>query len=455
MPVTATDTDTFPATLQRPSNGELADSASIQQFVDPLTKRTRYAYNRSLPGNFDLARAPYSAVGSGAVDDYPAFAAAAAECSAAGGGTLWLTPGKNYRLDSELVLDGTVSIRVAAGKTSGGLNTRLIRNHAGRLLRVNAPSTIKHVPTLLEGLRCEDSAANSQPMVWNENGSLTLLRCYLHGAAAYSSQPLILSQGGEGEVVRLRECYIAPDTGGVGIRHEIGLLDLQGNVFAFPTTYSSAMIDIESSSAFDEALATILGNDFWASAMTSGDPIAIVLDGLAWAATISANHFRGAASNPLTAMAWGAGGERQLNVGANGYEQCVRYSAAAGAIIGDSKLDLGNWKDTAPGTSYALPYGYGNMVLVSTNTSGTDIVLPYGLVEGQILTLTYVNDTVNTVAINLLTTPVTGDALPGAIGPGQTLTGTFAWEKPNGSGVYSAFRWIQKGTWGIGTTLVA
>ncbi len=85
MPSVIAETDSFPATVQRPNNGELADAASLLQALQPLTNRTKYNYNRGRGAQFDITRAPFNADPTGGSLSTTAIQSAIAAAASAGG----------------------------------------------------------------------------------------------------------------------------------------------------------------------------------------------------------------------------------------------------------------------------------------------------------------------------------------------------------------------------------
>src|SRR6187402_1999495 len=114
MPTTATDTDAFPSTVQRPNNGELADAASLSQGFNPVTQRTRYLLNRGRSALFDITRPPYSADPTGVADSTAGMQAAIDAAAAAGGHVF--SPGGIF-LHTQLTVPDGVSLFGVPGKT--------------------------------------------------------------------------------------------------------------------------------------------------------------------------------------------------------------------------------------------------------------------------------------------------------------------------------------------------
>ncbi len=441
MPTVVTETDTFAATVSRPNNGELADGASINAFEAVDASRDRFLYNRHFAGNFAIGR--FGAVGSGSVNDYPAMTAAAAAVVAAGGGTIWLDPGKSYRLDSQLDLNGIVNIRTMKGVT-GSQPTRLIRNHSGRLIKIaNGFGINTRTAPEFSDIAFEDAAANAQPMIEVQSGSsLALLRCYLKGTTGLTGAELIKMAGGEYAALRIRDCYLNPNSGQYAIRHQIGTLDIVGTVFQYPTTYSQAIILVDSVSAFDPAILRLTGNDFYAQQVSVGSATGVGGQGAFWSIAANGNTFR-APSAAFTAFAWAVAGanRRRLNVSGNSYEEATRYLPGGTPIAHGSELELDPYKNWIFSGAGVVPDGYRSVTMQST-TGITGVTLPTILFAGQELDLTVYNSTGGTTGFSVSNYgfKATQPTLNNATG----ASARFVADDPTGTGTLS---WCQVGAW--------
>lgn len=401
MPSVITETDSFATTVSRPNNGELADAASINAYETVDASRDRFLYNRHFAGNYAIGR--FGAVGSGVVNDYPAIAAAVAAAVAAGGGTVWLEPGKSYRLDSQLDLNGIVSIRAMKGVTVT-TPTRLIRNHAGRLIKISNGFGINtRTAPEFSDISFEDVAANSQPMIEvQSNSSLSMLRCNLTGAAGLTGAELIKMSGGEYAALRVRDSWLYPNSGQYAIRHQIGTLDISGTVFQFPTTYSQAIVLVDSISAFDPAVLRLTGNDFYAQQIASGSATGVGAQGAFWSIAANGNTFRAPNAN-FTGFDWAAAGanRRRLNVRGNSYENVTRYFLGGGNPLDyGSDLELDPYKSFIFSGTGAVPTGYRSVTMQCT-TGMTGVTLPTILFAGQELDLTVYNSTGGTTGFSV------------------------------------------------------
>ena len=96
---------------------------------------------------------------------------------------------------------------------------------------------------------------------------------------------------------------------------------------------------------------------------------------------------------------------------------------------------------------------YRSVLISGHNTSGCAVTLAPGIFPGQPLEFTYFNAASNSMNVTFAGTSLTAGPLitVNPIPAGATLTGVFVWESRDVSGTY---RWVQKGTWGIGSTVV-
>lgn len=427
MPTTVAETDIFAVSFQRPNNGELADAASLLQFLQVLGNSRRYLYNRSVTGKIDGAR--HGVVGSGSVDDAPAINAAIAEAVTLGHGEVWLPGGKAYRCDSVLALDGRVALKVHKGKGASN-ESRLIRNHSGSLITLtNAFGVSAESPTVIEGFKFSDlSAANANPMIDVTSGSLTLLRGWYDGST--SAGPFVRMAGGVHAWLRLYECHLRAETGQSIVDHRIGQLHALGCMFKVPNDYSSFLIGINSISAFDPALALCEGNYFDASDQTAGNGGAFLLSGSYWGLTATNNIFHQVARE-FTAFTWAASfaTARRLVERGNMFHAATRHAPNGDPLKDDSELSLQpiTRQDIGSGTTATIPTSRSTVIVRSAHaTTAPTITLPPKLYVGQKLRIVVYNGGVGSwVGPPVLDdTPsetfLTGITLPN-LGAGQTV----------------------------------
>jgi hypothetical protein len=451
MPTNSTDTDSFVANVQRPNNGELADSASLAQGFNPLTQRTRYLYNRTRANVFDATRSPYNADPTGVADCQPGVQAALDAAAAAGGGLVTL-PAGSYRFNSGISIPRSVDFEAtshallflnhasadfitlpAAGSYTGGVSR--LRGFGLEGLVTNTGTVIKDAAgaglwrNLIEDCSVNFSGTSLRGPVIEQLGAteLTVSRCYLAGKSTTTLD--VVRQANSSSFLRIKQTRIvAPDNA----TWSASLLEAAGG----RGVISDSWLDLSpllttTGSAFRLAAGNspwrVIGNEFVAP--TGGYSV----QGMVWSALSqlveSGNVFNGAA----------------MRAGA--------YPDTNPALNYGSRLDsLGHYR-TAQGSisAFTIPSGYKSVVLACSATSGPALTMPVGFFDGQELLLTYYNSGASSVLISFATTPITATTVP-TINPGNTLTGVFVWEDRSGTGYPD--RWIQKGTWGVGTTLV-
>lgn len=430
MPTTVSESDLFATSFQRPNNGELADAASLLQFLQVLGNSRRYLYNRAFTGNYDVTR--YGFVGSGAVDDSGPIQDAHDAADAAGGGTVWIPSGKSARCDSKLEFSGRVALRCMKGNT-GSAQTRLIRNHADVLLELDNDTFVAdETPTLIEGFKFEDLNGNTNPLVDVTDGSLTLLRCWATGLA--SAGPLVKFAGGSESWLRLYECYLAPQTGQSAVLHQVGQVLAEGSTFKVPDDYSSYLIDVESISAFDPAVLALLGNYFDASDQTLGEGGAVLAHGSYWDVTATGNTFR-TETQDFTAFSWASSfaTARRLVERGNIFHLVTPHEPNGNPLPADCELSLlGTYRaDIGAATTVTIPDSRSTVMVRTTSATATTVTMPTAMVVGQKLRVILYNagGSAWSVAPTFTASPpvvtVSGWSLPTALGSGQTMAVDF------------------------------
>jgi hypothetical protein len=452
MPTNSTDTDSFVANVQRPNNGELADSASLAQGFNPLTQRTRHLYNRTRTRIYDVTRAPYSSDSTGAADSSAAWQAALDAAKAAGGGTV-VVPGGSYRFNSGLVIPRNVDLEATSHailrinhatadfltfETGVGVNGGVQRISGftfGGLLTntgtvIKDPLAASYWRHLIEDCSFNFSGSELQGPLIEQLGAteMTLERCYLAGKSA--SAVHVVRQAHPSAFMHVNRCrLVAPDnaTWAARLLEAAGVRGVvSGSWFDLSPLLTTTGVGFRLAAASQPW--RVVANEFIAPAG------GYAVQGMSWATLAqlveSGNIFNGAT---MRAGAYPSSSVVALNYGSR-LESLGHYRAAFGAV---SPIDI--------------PYGYRSIVIACGATSGPALVMPTGYHDGQELLLTYYNSSVSSVLISFATTPVTGTTVP-TINPGNTLTGHFVWEDRSGTGYPD--RWIQKGAWGVGTTLV-
>lgn len=377
MPSVATDTDAFPSTVQRPNNGELADAASISQAINPLTQRTRYAYNRSRSNVFDVTRAPYNADPTGVNDSKPAIQAALDAASASGG--VVVAPGGLYRLDTGLLTYAGV---VLIGDPD---RTRFNINHASQsLLSLNSPGA--GVAAYVDGIRFAGLVANSGVVVEigaTTDSGLILHNCAWNGSSSNLQGTLVRNLGPT--KVDLVRCNLNMKGTGIGLvqSHASGWLNAHGGKIAAPAVYGNFLFHVA------EGSARLNGVDFDLTAHASGGTLqAVWVDSVVGSTALSGCAFRGNAALG-TDIAIGAAADATLISECNSYSDIdilTRFST--GFLASGSRLDL---QPSSSGSSLTLPNNIVSLFLRHTGGSDPTINMPAMRYPGQSLKLTVMN----------------------------------------------------------------
>ncbi len=448
MPTVISETDTFPATIQRPSNGELADSASLAQFADALAKRARFLYNRGRSSLFDITRAPYGADPTGVADSTAAIQAAI-DAAAPSSGDVFIPDGNFKR--GTLVIPSRVNI---IGVPGGG--SRLWKTGGGNGLVYTDPNTEN--PSVVSDI-CfgSDAVDTGTEVVNNAEARVIFLRCSWN-AVNDNLQGKIASLNATYSWVQFVDCDIKVVGNVRGVDVTLGRAEMIRGSLTMPGTYSEALFyadfggDAELNDVRVDCSAHSVGTSYMFVAMARGQMIGCKVNGQAAIAT--------------TGLWWEEGA--RVVAKANDWNMSIYFNPYGPNLAGiGSHVDLlpslavNAGAVTAINSSIYGAVAHTSLFVRNASTSATTISLPQGILPGQVLHFTYFHDAVSAVAISFTGIPVTAYALPGSsgspnlgtLGAGNTMSGTFVWETRDvGSSV--SYRWIQVGTWGVGLTLV-
>lgn len=449
MPTSVSETDVFSASAQRPNNGELADSASLAQGFDPLGRRTRYLYNRSWNAVYDMTRAPFGAV-PGLGSDCKAALTAAMNAAAVAGGGIVTGPAAQYRFDSDFTVPRNVALVMPWG-------TQFFLNHAtSDFLRVD-PATSLEDHTTISGISFNSLVANTGKVISCAAGpyahQIYLSDCQfnLNGANDYLRGPLIeLLGAGEVEVKRCR-LRVADSNALTPIRQDnaASFLRLLDNLLVMPFSFTGQALF-----ATSDGTGIARGNQFTCAASAGNQPaIRVTSSSSPW--IFDGNIFRGAAGAAGPAFRWSALA-RIVERNNDFLDGTLGYDPANGSLARGSKLDLMPNKQIVQGAVATIDLrpeaGHRSYTIKCSATSGPAIILPGGWFDGQELDFTYTCGG-SAVAISFATTPTVGETVPPIGGTfGNTLSGRFVWQQRDASGL--ADRWIQIGSWGVGSILV-
>lgn len=441
MPVAATDTDTFQATIQRPSNGELADSASLSQFVNPITSRTRYVYNRSRSALFDVTRAPYSADPTGAVSSQTAIADAIAAAAVAGG-DVFIPPG-TYLYTGLSVPQGV--------NIYGALGVYLVNTGAGSCISFTQPND--GPPSIISGIRFSATAANTATCVVNNADARAIFeRCawngYISGGGYLTNlQGKIAVVNSASSELDFVDCRIIVAGTVKALHVTSGKIRVRRGTMLMPAVYSDALgyADSTGEISFDEVLVNL-------SAHTTGTAEVMYTTSTTARGALRDCTIDGTGA---TGVIYGHLWTTDSLVVAHGN----RYIGGTVTPYGNSRAADGSRIQLEP--TVAISIGSAPTLDLTNSgrfksilVKGIDscvVTLPAGIFPGQELLYTHFNADSSAHNVTFATTPLTGFTIPNPVGPGNTLSCVLVWESRDVSGSY---RWVQKGTWGTGLTLV-
>jgi hypothetical protein len=285
-------------------------------------------------------------------------------------------------------------------------------------------------------------------IVNNSAARVQFVRCSWNGFDAGGGttnlQGPILGMASNGTVDFI-DCLIEPAGDVDAIESSNGILRLVGNRIKMPPTYTQALILHTGGRAF------INDNRFDCLSHT-GAGVCIHASSLGAPTLIGGNLFEGDGGAPVPyAMRWDS--LASVIVRPNDIRGMFPFHTSNGSLANGSEVALLPYRqdDNGDAETIALRSGYRRYLVRSTTNTSLAITLPPGYYDGQELDLTYYKSAGSSIVPSFTGTPVTGTVVP-TINPGNTLTGRFVWQKREAAGL--ADRWIQIGTWGVGTTLV-
>ncbi len=452
MPSNATDTDVFPANVQRPNNGETADAASLSQGFNPVTQRTRYVYNRMRSRIYDVTRSPYSADATGTADSQAAFQAAIDAASVAGGGTV-VVPDGTFKLNSGLSLPRNVSLEATD-------HALIYLNHASAdLITFTTGDAYTGGVSRISGFTFAGLVTNTGTVIKDPSASdpwsHLIERCAFNFSGS-SLQGALIEQLGATEIT-IRNCYLAgrnsSTTDVIRQSNANAVMNVLNNRIVSPSNSTWAANLINAANGVGVAS----GNRFDMGPITGNNGVVFRLGAASKPWRVIGNEFIGPIGGySVAGFSWAT--LAMLTEHGNTFNGTTMRAGAypsssvVGLNYGSSLGSLGHSRSVHGAVgSIAVPYGARSVVIACGASSGPALTMPLGYHDGQELLLTYYNSSLSTVTPTFASTPVTGTTVPPVL-PGNTLTGVFVWEDRSGTGL--ADRWIQKGTWGVGLTLV-
>ncbi len=450
MPSNSTDTDSFPANVQRPNNGEPADAASLSQGFNPITQRSRYLYNRTRARIYDVTRAPYNADPTSAVDSSTAFQSALDAAESAGGGTV-VVPGGFYRLNSGLDVPRSVDLEATS-------HAVLYLNHASDdFITFKLGASYTGGVARIRGFTFGGFTANSGTVIKDPVDTSPWRHLIEDCAFNFSGNALqgpIIEQLGATEMT-LRNCYIASQNAAaahvVRQAHASAYMSVLGCRLVAPNNATWAARLLEASGG----RGTVSGCQFDLGPLLTVGGVALKIGAAGKPWRVIGNEFIAPTDGySCQGITWSTLAQivESGNIFSGAAMRAGAFPSANPGLNYGSRLDsLGHFQNTYGSVgSIVIPAGYRSVVLACSATTGPALTMPLGFHDGQELLLTYYNASGTTVSPSFASTPVTGTTIP-TILAGNTLTGVFVWEDRSGAGFPD--RWIQKGTWGVGLTL--
>lgn len=442
MPTNATDTASWIANVQRPNNGELADAASLAQGFNPLTQRSRFLYEISRGALFDITRAPFNADPTGALSSATAISNAALAAAAAGG-HLFVPPGTF--LWTGVSLPQGVSMFGVPGASY------LAMNHASAN-GIVCTDPNDGPPSVISDIRFIGNVANTgSGVVNNADAHFVFERCSWNGFTAGGAptsnlQGRILHSNSGLSRTEFHLCELLVTGVLKGLHVQAGAARIRGGRLVMKRTdYAEALFDV--------------GADSYGSMRDVEVDCMAHASGTARVLYASSSTARAEMHDcPIDGS-----GSLGTNIGFDWIQDAIVFCSNPRkkgnvTLFGSTRAGVGSRIELPPSAAIdvgsaptiVLTDDYQAWVIKSSATSGPAITLPLGIFPGQILALTYFNDSASAVTPSFTGTPVTGTTVP-LVGAGNTLTGVFVYESRDVSGAY---RWVQKGTWGVGLTLV-
>lgn len=392
----------------------------------------------------------YGVKGGTGVNDNAALQAALTDLgNATSGGRLLLGP-KTYRSDGLLNVPSNVSIIGVPDATY------LAWNHATANGLVFLGDN-KGPPVAISDIRFISLIGNTGSCIVNNAGArVQLARCSWNGfdsagAASNNLQGNILVQTNAASSAQLVDCAVNVAGDAHGLNPTAGLVKIRGGSLKMPTTYTSALARATSSARVE-----LDGVYMDFRSHTTGTAIGLSATSPARAAMRGCTLDASGGGGVNTTGFWWEEGTPVVSEGndwiltGGSLQMYGSNLAAVGSRVEHLPLLSLDYSSSA-GITFSALRSY-EAINVRNDTNAT-IELPVGRVPGQVLYFTYFNGGASAVAVSFVNTPVTAQTIPGAgtLTAGNTLSAVFVWENRD---VGPSYRWVQKGGWGVGLTLV-
>ncbi len=384
----------------------------------------------------------------GSANAQPAFTNGMAALSAEGGGN-FIVPGGYYRFDSGFTIPQGVNLHLAQ-------NAVLQLNHASAdFITLDTANSV--APTIISGGILDGLIANSGRVIYDPSGGGGR-SWHIEGVSTNTLdarlQGVLFDQRGTSSIC-LSRCHfraagVAPDSR-IRQANNNAYLEIAGGSYSAPIAawtgtmvHSSGGTGVMHDARLDLRGVTVGGG--WGFNLTSVQQPWRVLDCEFIAPAFS-----------VSGMVWEAGA--QLIARGNVFHS---GSFPGGAFGSTNELAAGSHIELLPAYSAVfgsvstinIPNGYRCVNIRCNSTTGPDLIMPTGWYEGQELLLSYYNGSASTVDVDFATTPVTGQDI-GNVLAGQVIAAVFTWEDRDAAGGTSpGSRWVQKGEWSRGSTLV-
>lgn len=437
------ETVTFDPTVDVPDPGDNRSAASVDGFAQQLANRTRYLLNHSRSGQIDITRTPYGADPTGAsVATIPIQNAI--NDAAVSGAVVFVPPGV-YQHGALTIPDG-VSIEGIPNRSF------LMFNHASANDLVFTGSN-DGTPSVISDIRfISNSTSAGFFVVNNADAKVQFVRCSINGFAPGGGPsnnfvgPLARVNSAS-SLIEFIDCQIGMAGNTHGLYASSGKIRVVRGVVSMPAVYSDGLgyVDSTGEVTFDDVRFDLNAH--------SG--------GTAEALYVTSTTGRGAVRN-CTFEATGALGTIYGFL----WVQDARVEARGNTFIGTAVTPYGNNRaalgshveleptlaidiGSAPTVNLGALARYKSILV--KGTAACVVTLPVGIVPGQELLYTHYNADVSGHNITFSITGFTGSSIPNPVGPGNTLSTVLVWESRD---VSSAYRWVQKGDWGTGLTIV-
>lgn len=306
--------------------------------------------------------------------------------------------------------------------------------------------------SLVYGVDFEGEQANSQPLFYNGVGGyvadVTFMKCRVNKSASLHTGRII-SSNVAGSVFRMVDCDVTSVITGGGALVAACLLELRDGLFTMAPGATQAMVAADKldvrGSRFRQVKTGVTATAFLECSSSGAGP---------YLKSQGARFYVDDSGAGATSYGVNLIGDVYTDVRGSLLELSGGLYRKVGATLlrANSWLDLppAAYIDVAAAPAFKFPNGYRAVLAKSTSAVSPAVTFPDAWFYGQEFLLTYYNASASVVEPTLASDVggITGTTIP-TVPAGDTLTGVFVFENRGGSD-----RWVQKGTWGVGLTLV-